>query len=694
MLVVTLPSSQIEDFGEKEEQSLARLGKIFGRLESIETPVRGQEIYAIIRRRLFEVESLKRKTMREIVHQYFSLYRHNRDDLPAKVHDASYRDKMELAYPFHPDLIDILYEKWSTFSGFQRTRGVLRLLANVVEELYQREANLDIILPGDINLEQTAIRQEFLKHIGSEYEGVIASDIAGHEAKAQALDAANRHWKHLSQRIATAIFYHSFSADDSEKGINLPYIKLAVLHSDTLPSLVTEVLQKQSSQLWYLNRRNENYYYSKIPNINRMILDKKELYNESYQEELERLIKQEAGKEFRTYIWPSASRGDEIADNRELKLIILHPEERGENIPDWIERKGRSFREYQNTLFFALADAAAFARLREEVKTYLALEEIKNEIKREPNSPLATKLSEIEQRQHKIKRDYSYHIRRMYDTLQVGTRQIKLAHPVSAPESLSRWCWRELTSRELIIEKLHYRILVTRLMRGHEQLATNIILDQFYKNTRLPAPATPQVIARAIQLGVQEGAYGFATSEAGEISANSLHYQQPIPLSLISFANNCTLISKTKSETMLAEEEERQQQELSRERREQQPSPNLPSQDSYQPTFASSPLALPPRIRGERGGASGRIVPSPYAEAPPRKYKQIRLVISDIPAGRIADVNRGIFMPLSAAVAGGLKFKLEIDITSSEGISPAILENQIKETIRQIGATIDEERVA
>lgn len=51
-------------------------------------------------------------------------------------------------------------------------------------------------------------------------------------------------------------------------------------------------------------------------------------------------------------------------------------------------------------------------------------------------------------------------------------------------------------------------------------------------------------------------------------------------------------------------------------------------------------------------------------------------------------------MPLSAAVAGGLKFKLEIDITSSEGISPAILENQIKETIRQIGATIDEERVA
>ena len=280
MLVVTLPSSHIEDFSERQEESLARLGKIFGRVESIETPVQGEEVYAVIRRRLFEVEKLKQAPMREAVHRYFQLYQQNRDDVPAKAREISYRERMELAYPFHPDVIDILYEKWSTYSTFQRTRGVLRLLANVIEDLYQREVGLDLILPGDINLGKPSIRQEFLKHIGSEYEGVIGSDIAGHDAKAQSLDSANRPWKHLAQRISTAVFFHSFSADTSEKGVNLPYVKLAVLHSDTMPAMVTEVLGKLANILWYLNSRGDAYYFSRIPNLNRMILDKKELYNE------------------------------------------------------------------------------------------------------------------------------------------------------------------------------------------------------------------------------------------------------------------------------------------------------------------------------------------------------------------------------------------------------------------------------
>ncbi|NHZ71967.1 MAG: DUF499 domain-containing protein, partial [Aquificales bacterium] len=154
LLVVTLPVSQLEDFGDKEEASLARMGKIFGRVESIETPVEGQEIYAVIRRRLFEVETLKQGPMQEVIHQYFQTYQANREDLPAKARDINYRDKMALSYPFHPDVIDILYEKWSTYSTFQRTRGVLRLLANVIEDLYQREVNIDLILPSDLNLEK------------------------------------------------------------------------------------------------------------------------------------------------------------------------------------------------------------------------------------------------------------------------------------------------------------------------------------------------------------------------------------------------------------------------------------------------------------------------------------------------------------------------------------------------------------
>ena len=39
------------------------------------------------------------------------------------------------------------------------------------------------------------------------------------------------------------------------------------------------------------------------------------------------------------------------------------------------------------------------------------------------------------------------------------------------------------------------------------------------------------------------------------------------------------------------------------------------------------------------------------------------------------------------------KFTLEIDVTSAEGISQSTLENKIKETVRQIGATLRDEKL-
>jgi hypothetical protein len=69
-------------------------------------------------------------------------------------------------------------------------------------------------------------------------------------------------------------------------------------------------------------------------------------------------------------------------------------------------------------------------------------------------------------------------------------------------------------------------------------------------------------------------------------------------------------------------------------------------------------------------------------------YHRLRLVIADVPASKIADVNRGIFLPLSNLADGGLTFTLEIDVTSAEGIPQRTLAQTIKETVRQIGARV------
>jgi hypothetical protein len=169
------------------------------------------------------------------------------------------------------------------------------------------------------------------------------------------------------------------------------------------------------------------------------------------------------------------------------------------------------------------------------------------------------------------------------------------------------------------------------------------------------------VIARAIQLGVKEKALGLTEMVSDELSPHKLKYGDPISLDSVSFEPGVYLVTQRKAEELLAKIP-----------------PPLPL-----------PLPQPPQ--------GGDVEPPPPPTPPPPppevdKYKRVRLVITDIPAGKIADVNRGVLLPLSSLVKD-MKFSLEIDITSEEGVPRATLENKIKETIRQIGARLWEENV-
>ena len=278
-----------------------------------------------------------------------------------------------------------------------------------------------------------------------------------------------------------------------------------------------------------------------------MILDKKELYNQAFETRLYEVVKQELGSRFDTYLWPES--GDGIPDNRRLKLVILHPVARWADAAGWITRKGESFREYQNTLIFALADTGAYVKLKEDVKTVLALEEIESEITSGASPLPAERLSEVQQRKLGTTRDFSFNVRRMYHQLrtarmQTSDREMDLGTPTTGKETLSTWYWRELSSMDygVIVENLHYRMLVNRLLAGHDQISAAIVRDQFYKEPELPLPASEGIIARAIQLGVQEGALGLADVIDGEIALDTFKFDEPLPFDLIDFGLELSLI--------------------------------------------------------------------------------------------------------------------------------------------------------
>ena len=55
-------------------------------------------------------------------------------DAGTKKHRREEEDRFRRSYPFHPDLGDVFYSRWTQLAGFQRTRGILRTLATALRE--------------------------------------------------------------------------------------------------------------------------------------------------------------------------------------------------------------------------------------------------------------------------------------------------------------------------------------------------------------------------------------------------------------------------------------------------------------------------------------------------------------------------------------------------------------------------------
>jgi hypothetical protein len=144
-MVATLTSQISEYMDENAERAYESLEKVLGRIEKVRQTVEGAEIYEVIRRRLFE-DLGDESDHRAAAEAYWAMYRQLGEDVPSSLREPAYRDDMVRAYPFHPELISVLYERWGTIPDFQRTRGVLRLLADVISDLYQAKNN-DPLIP-------------------------------------------------------------------------------------------------------------------------------------------------------------------------------------------------------------------------------------------------------------------------------------------------------------------------------------------------------------------------------------------------------------------------------------------------------------------------------------------------------------------------------------------------------------------
>ncbi|SEO85319.1 Swt1 family HEPN domain-containing protein [Aquisalimonas asiatica] len=387
MLVASLPASQIEIGGEGGQQALERLKNTFSRIESAWQPATADEGFEIVRRRLFEpiAEREDYAARDAVIKAFIDMYKRGGNEFPQGCGEGDYRRRMEAAYPIHPELFERLYNDWGGLDKFQRTRGVLRLMAATIHVLWERNDPNLIILPASIPIDDSSVQSELTRYLEQSWSAVIAKDVDGSSSIPLTIDQEVPTLGRYSatRRVARTVYIGSAPTYQSNNpGIDDRRIRLGCAQPGESPSTFGDALRRLVDRATYLYQDGTRYWYSTQPSVARMADDRAAQYEDADVDGriVERLRKEKTRGEFHgVHVAPDGSA--DVPDEMEARLVILGPEypyakndgnrarEAAEQI---LKTRGSAQRMYRNMLVFVAPDSARLTELRDSMRLLMA----------------------------------------------------------------------------------------------------------------------------------------------------------------------------------------------------------------------------------------------------------------------------------------------------------------------------------
>lgn len=395
MLVVSIPASDIEVGGEAGKEALDRLSNVIFRQEASWKPASAEEGFEIVRRRLFEEVPAEVARERDaVVTAFGDLYQKHAAEFPLDAREGNYRRRLESAYPIHPELFDQLFNNWSTLEKFQRTRGVLRLMAAVIHELWDREDSGLMIMPASVPVDAPRVQAELTRYLEEGWTPVIEADVDGPNALPRQLDTENPNLKRFSatRRVARTVYMGSApTLNQTNKGIDDRSIKLGCVQPGESPATFGDALRRLATKATYLVEDHGQYWYSLGQTIGRTAADRAQsrFLEEHADEEIARRMRliRERG-DFTGVHWAPRGPG-EVPDEQEARLVVLgpdHPYASGTEITPArsmvetiLSERASGPRVYRNMLAFLAPDKARLEELREAARSFLAWKSILDE---------------------------------------------------------------------------------------------------------------------------------------------------------------------------------------------------------------------------------------------------------------------------------------------------------------------------
>ena len=388
VVLVAIPASDIEVGGDRGRTALERLKNVVTRTAAQWQPASPDESFEIVRRRLFDPIPPERARVRDGVIRAFSeMYRGQAGDFPSGVGEAEYRRRMELSYPIHPELFDRLFGDWSALDKFQRTRGVLRLMALAISQLWQRGDQSLLIMPANLPMDSGTLVSEMKKYLEEGWDPVIKSDVDGPNSLPLRIDNEYPHFGRLSaaRRAARAVYMGSAPRPDAKRGVDLRSVVLGCVQPGEPPGQFADALRRLSGEATHLYVDGAQYWYSLQPNVTRTAADRAASNysdRDADDEVRRRLVRQRDRGNFAAVQTFAEGPGD-VPDNDDgVRLVVLAPgathSAGDKNSPAvglaeriLAQREGGP-RLNRNMLVFVAAAANRLGELRAAARSYLA----------------------------------------------------------------------------------------------------------------------------------------------------------------------------------------------------------------------------------------------------------------------------------------------------------------------------------
>jgi predicted AAA+ superfamily ATPase len=330
---------------------------------------------------------------RDVVARAFAeFYRTQQAEFPPECRESDYEQRIKAAYPIHPEIFDRLYTDWSTLVKFQRTRGVLRLMAAVIHSLWEKGDRNPLILPGNVAIDDARVQSELTRYLSDNWVPVIEKDVDGPNSLPLKLDRDLPNLGKVSacRRVARAIYMGSApTTAAAHKGIEDRRVKLGCAMPGESPAVFGDALRRMAGAATYLYQDGPHYWYSTQPTVTKLAEDRAEQFKRNpdkvAQEIEQRLRKDLERKGDFARIHPMPATGADVPDDLDARLVVLgvnHPYSKEGNSAGELPRKailesrGNTPRLYRNTLVFLAADKTRLQDLDEAARKYLAWESI------------------------------------------------------------------------------------------------------------------------------------------------------------------------------------------------------------------------------------------------------------------------------------------------------------------------------